>query len=83
MSIDAKEFDKHKHLIKYILDFLRNNSNRAFTVECIAKEIGVGVSEVNSALLWNNVAAIIDPQHTFPVEYATVRGVLYYKYKGQ
>jgi DNA-directed RNA polymerase specialized sigma subunit len=83
MSIDAKSFDKHKNPMKYIVVFLRENRNRAFTAEHIAKEIGVDPSEVKGALFFDSLAKILDPQHATPIDYATVSGIIYYKYSGQ
>jgi len=82
MSIDTKEFDKHKNPFKYIIEFLKNNRERAFTAEYIAKEIGIDEREVKSALTWNLLAAVLDATYRNPVETASVGGVTYYKYSG-
>lgn len=81
MSIDSKEFEKHKNPWKYIVDFLRKNSDRAFTAEYIAKETGLSAYEVTDALRWEGLASLIDGTYRSPIERATVKGVLYYKYK--
>jgi DNA-directed RNA polymerase specialized sigma subunit len=81
MSIGADEFDKHKNPLNYIIDYLRNNSDRAFTAESIAKEIGLDVNEVTNTLMWEAVASAIDRTYQSPIERAVVKGVLYFKYK--
>jgi DNA-directed RNA polymerase specialized sigma subunit len=81
MSIDAKEFDKHKNPLNYIIDFLRKNSGRAFTAESIAKEIGLDANEVVNAMTWESLASIIDRTYRSQIERAAVKGVSYYKYK--
>lgn len=80
MSIDAKEFDKHRNPSKYIIAFLRNNSDRAFAAESIAKEVGLSVAEVENALMWESLAAIVDRTYRARIEIATVKGIIYYKY---
>lgn len=81
MSIDAKKFDKHKNPSKYIIEFLKNNSDKAFTAEHIAKEIEINVSEVRNTLIWEGVARLFDRTYKSPIETATVGGITYYKYK--
>ena len=83
MSIDADKFDKHRNTFKYILEFLKNNRDRAFTVEYIAKQIGVGVYEVKNALMWESLAWVIDRTYRSLIESATVEGIVYYKYKSE
>ena len=83
MSIDAKEFDKHRNPIKYIVKFLKNNRDKAFTVEAISKEIGIDASEVRTALRWNILATLLDRTYRSPIETATVGGISYYKYKSE
>lgn len=83
MSIDAKKFDKHKDPLKYIIEFLKNNRDRAFTAEFIAKEIGINASEVVSALMWESIASILDKTYRSSYEIASVGTVTYYKYKGE
>jgi hypothetical protein len=81
MSIDAKEFDKHKNPLTYIIDFLRKNSDRAFTAQSIGEEIGLDANEVKSAIFWESLAFAIDRTYRSQIEVATVKGVTYYKYK--
>jgi hypothetical protein len=83
MSIDAEEFDKHKNPLKYIVDYLRNNKERAYRVESIATATRINISEVRNALYYDTLAKILDPRYGSLIESATVAGVLYYKYKGQ
>jgi len=82
MSIDAEEFDKHKNPMKYIVTFLQTNSDRAYTVQAIAKGVGVNVMEVRNAFRWDFFARLLDNTYRSPIEIATVGGVTYYKYKG-
>jgi DNA-directed RNA polymerase specialized sigma subunit len=83
MSIDVEEFDKHKNPLKYIVDYLRNNKERAYTIESIAKAIRIDVIEVRNALFYDGLAKILDPRYGSLIESATVAGVVYYRYKGQ
>ena len=82
MSIDTKEFEKHKDPFKYILDFLRENAQRAYTAEFIAKEIGLDPIEVTMYLQYDRLAELLDKTYRSPIDRATVKGVTYYKYKG-
>jgi len=82
LSIDAEEFDKHKSPLKYIVAFLQKNKNRAYTVQAIAKEVGINIQEVRSALYWEAIARMLDKTYMSPIETATVGGITYYKYKG-
>jgi len=83
MSIGAEEFEKHKNPLKYTVEFLRTNRDNAFTIESIAKAINMDVSEVKNALFYDTLASILDPRYGSLIDSATVRGVIYYKYKGQ
>lgn len=82
MSIDAKEFDKHKNPFTYIVAFLQTNRDEAFTVQAIAKGVGINVREIRIALRWDLFAQILDKTYRSPIETATVGGISYYKYKG-
>ena len=81
MSIDAKEFDKHANPLKYIIEFLKNNSDKAFTVKAISEEVRIHVSEVKSAILWDSIASLLDRTYRSPIRIATVGGISYYKYE--
>ena len=82
MSIDAEEFDRHKNPTRYILEFLRENSGRAFTAEYIAQKIEVSEQEVRTAIMWENLAGTLDRTYRSQIESVSVRGITYYKYKG-
>lgn len=81
MSIDAKEFDKHSHPLKYIYQFLSKNSDRAFSAAYIAKKVGLNKREVEIALMWESLANILDRTYRTKIEIAVIEGITYYKYK--
>lgn len=81
MSIDAKKFDKHKNPLKYVVEFLKKNPDKAFTAEYISKQIGISAQELREALYWDLLARALQPNYRSLVERASVGGVDYYKYK--
>jgi hypothetical protein len=82
MSIDSKEFEKHKNPLKYILDFLRSNADRAFTAEFIAKQTGLEANEVARAILYEQLAGLIGKDYRSQIDKVSFKGEDYYKYKG-
>lgn len=82
LPIDENEFGKYKDTLRYVIDFLYRNPDKAYTASEIAQALGVELDIMLEWLKWNAFGTLLALGYgqKWPIDSADVRGTTYYKY---
>jgi hypothetical protein len=82
LPIDENEFGKYKDTLRYVIDFLHRNPDKAYTASEIAQALGVKLDIILEWLKWNAFGTLLALSYgqVWPIDSADVGGIAYYKY---